>query len=548
MRAPVRTALSVLGRTVWAVLVLALGVAVVVGATRFPGETSAPLPLATAVAPPATSVLVCPGPLRLATEQAGDDAAYDPAFDPSPADATSDLVAVTSTADPSAAGAAGTGASLVPLAGGEPVGSVAAGVEAGVLGLALGSSGGAPLVVRADPAVDVPAWASGAVAWRAGTGDLRGLAAASCQRPSATTWLVGGSTELGSSARLVLQNPGATPATVSLRVWGARGPVELAGAPDYLVGPGEQEMVLLEGLAAEQGQVVVQVAATGGLVSAYLQDSRTDGLTPQGVDLVVGGAGPATELMVPAISVTDDDPEAAVLRVLAPGDGADGAHGAEGGDGGDGADDRGAVESGTVHVMLLGPQGAVELPGAEDVSIDAGQVIDIPLDGLPAGDYSAWVTGDLPVVAGAAVTRLGTAPTGEDVPVERAWSPAQAGGLSAPLALPGDEEGRLVLAAAPVDGRTGSSRVEVVTLDASGAVLVRKDVLVPVGGTVALDLAGLAPSSAATGQDARAAALVLRTEDPRVAWAVVLDTGDSVAVLAPVTQPAASPEVTVTVR
>ncbi|MEK8228056.1 DUF5719 family protein [Oerskovia sp. M15] len=51
-------------------------------------------------------------------------------------------------------------------------------------------------------------------------GDLRGLAAASCTAPDISQWLVGGSTEVGSSAQLVLQNPGRTPATVRLSVWG----------------------------------------------------------------------------------------------------------------------------------------------------------------------------------------------------------------------------------------------------------------------------------------------------------------------------------------
>lgn len=543
MKAPVRTALGIVGRTAWAVVVLALTAAVVVAAARLPGEVAEPVEPLTAVAPPVASVLTCPGPLRLATEREGTDAAYDPAFDPSPADATSDLVVVT--AAPGAEGSQGespSGASaarVTPMAGGGPVGELAAGVEAGVLRLPGADAG---LVVQADPVGDVPPWASSGVTWRAGTGDLRGLAAASCRRPSATTWLVGGSTVLGSSARLVLQNPGATPATVGLRMWGARGPVELAGAPDYLVGPGEEEAILLEGLAAEQGQVVIEVTATGGLVSAYLQDSRTDGLTPAGVDLVVGGADPATELLVPAISVAQDDPEAAVLRLLAPGAEPDPA---------DPEADEDGPQAGTAHVVLLGPDGVAELPGTEDISLDVGDVIDVPLDGLAPGDYTAWVTADVPVVAGATVTRLGSAAAGEDAPVERAWSPAVLGGLSGPLAVPGEEPGRLVLAAAPSEEVSGPARAEVLAIDAAGAVLVRRDVLVPASRSVALDLAGLTEAPSAAGDDTapeRATALVVRTQDPRLAWGVVLEGPGSVTVLAPVPQQSARPETTVTLR
>lgn len=547
MKAPVRTALALVGRTAWAAVVLALSAAVVVAAARLPGEATEPVAPVRAVAPPVASVLTCPGPLRLATEQEGTDATYDPAFDPSPADATSDLVVVTAAPGADAAEGdepSGAAAAVVtPMAGGAPVGELAAGVEAGVLTLPGADAGRA---VHADPVGEVPPWASAAVTWRAGTGDLRGLAAASCRRPSATTWLVGGSTVLGSSARLVLQNPGATPATVGLRMWGSRGPVELAGAPDYLVGPGEEETILLEGLAAEQGQVVVEVTATGGLVSAYLQDSRTDGLTPAGVDLVVGGAEPATDLMVPAISVTEDDPQAAVLRLLAPGTQADPAD--AGADAtGDAADD--GPQRGTAHVALLGPDGVVELPGTEDISLDVGDVIDVPLDGLEPGDYTAWVTADVPLVAGATVTRLGAARDGEDAAVERAWSPALVGGLSGPLAVPGDEPGRLVLGAAPADGESGSARAEVLALDAAGAVLVRREVTVPVSGTVSLDLAGLVQAPADDDEaPERATALVVRTEDPRIAWGVVLETPGTVAVLAPVPQQSARPEIAVTLR
>src|SRR5690606_36527125 len=141
----------------------------------------------------------------------------------------------------------------------------------------------------------------------------------------------------------------------------------------------------------------------------YLQDSRVDGLTPAGVELVTAAAAPATEQVVPAIAVGDpDEPEAPSLRVLAPGD-----------------------EATTVEVLLLGSDGIVRLPGTEDVGLDAGEVLDIPLDGLPRGDYVAVVRADVPVVAGATVTRVGTpAEPGDAPPTERAWSPSVPLGLS----------------------------------------------------------------------------------------------------------------------
>lgn len=530
-----RTALSVLGRTCWAAVVLALGAGVVYGATAFPGERSRPTAPLTAVAPPTTGVLVCPGPLRLATEQAGDDVAYDPAFDPTPADASSDLVALTAASGTGEAAAGSGPARVEGLAGGEPIAEIPAAAEVGLLARSGAEAG---LVLRADPVGDSSPWAAAGFVWRTGTGDLRGLAAASCQSPAATTWLVGGSTVLGSSARLVLQNPGATPATVSLRMWGARGPVELAGAPDYLVAPGEEEMILLEGLAAEQDQVVLQVSATGGLVTAYLQDSRTDGLTPAGVDLVVGGAEPATELMIPAVTVTQGDPLPATVRILAPGE--------SDGPGGDPGRDDQAPVGGMAHVVLLGPDGPVELPGAADVSVDVGQVIDVPLPDLPPGDYTAWVTADLPVVAGASTSRVGRGAAADGgTPVERAWSPAVTGGLTGPLAVPGHESGRLVLGAAPASDGADPTQVEVIALDEAGTVLGRRVVEVPAGQSVSFPLTQLAAAAPDAGPGPRASAVVVRGADQRFAWGVVLGSS-GISVLAPVPQPGARPHVQVT--
>lgn len=520
---------SVAGRTLWAGAALALVAGVVVAADRYPLPAVQPATSESVPVPPVAAVLVCPGPLRLATEQEGSDAEYDPAFDPTPVGATSELGVVTARRAEEAPAVAIGG----PLAGGGTVLEVAPTVEAGSARLDGVATG---LALRAEATGDAPAWLAGALAWRTTAGDLRGLAAASCQRPAARSWLVGGSTALGSSARLVLQNPGATPATVTLQMWGATGPLDLAGTPEYLVGPGEEEVVLLEGIAAEQPHMALQILAQGGLVTAYLQDSRTDGLVPAGVDLVVPGAPPATTQVVPGIAVgapgdavagdavASDEPvpePSALLRVVAPGD-----------------------ADGTVEVVLLGAEGVVRLPGTERLEVAAGEVLDVPLGGLPAGDYTAVVTADVPVVAGAAVTRVGTpAEPGDDPPVERAWSPSVAPGHSGPLALPGDAPGRLVLAAVPAGDATGPAVATVVALDAAGAVLGSREV------AVAADAAVVLPLTELTGNDAaRPAGIVVRTDDDRLAWAVVLEGEAEVAVVAPVPQQVAQPEVPVVLR
>ncbi|WP_250448148.1 DUF5719 family protein, partial [Actinotalea sp. C106] len=401
----------VLARTGTGLLVLGLAGAVTVLGTLEPPTVSSAAPLATVAVPAAGTTLVCPGTVRVPTEpEEGEDVAYDPQFDPSPGESVARLGAlVVDGAGGSLAGLDGAGSSRLEGTGGVVVQQR----DEADQGLVLR---GEP----ADPQEGGPAWDAGAVTATTIEGDLRGLAAAPCQRPATDVWLVGGSTALGSSSRLVLQNPGRTAATVQLDLWGPAGQAEVAGSPEYLVPPTSERVVLLEGVAAEQRRVVVHLTASGGLVTAYLQDSEVRGLVPAGVDHVSAGQAPALRQVVPGIAVTDselDGTDTAQLRLLAPG------------------------ETGTsARVTFLGPDGVAELPGTDQVDLDAGEVLDLPLGGLPAGRYTAVVQADEPVVTGALVTRgesAGRTAVDADDPLDRAWvASAAVGEPAGSLALP----------------------------------------------------------------------------------------------------------------
>ncbi|UKJ65523.1 hypothetical protein H1Q78_09660 [Cellulosimicrobium cellulans] len=286
-------------------------------------------------------------------------------------------------------------------------------------------------------------------------GDLRGLAAASCSRPAISQWLVGGSTQIGSSTQLVLQNPGLTPAVVQVDVWGQGGAAVLSGGGQQLVGPGEEVVTLVEAAAPEQRRLVVHVSATGGLVSAYLQHSTLDGLVPLGVDHVVPGAEPARDLAlagVASVGEAVDDPHAPQLRLLAPGDAA-----------------------GTARVTVYGTDGPVPLRGVEDVALTPGVVTDVSLGGLPAGSYAVAVHADVPVVAGASVDRRGEPDPDllhEERQYDRAWIGARAltPATSAPAGgdAPVDEDGARAGQVALVPGTTSELTLAAVpTTDAA---------------------------------------------------------------------------------
>lgn len=482
---------------------LVLGVAggVTAAAGLLPDREPGTVPPATVEVEPVTTTLVCPGPLRLPDDSTSGSTGFDRVPVAPRETVTAFDTAVSGTA------------TLTPLGG------AATSLESGAGALA---SPAAAVVLAAEPVDGEPARVAGATSSVVTDGDLRGLAAGSCARPASDVWLVGGSTALESTADLVVVNPGSTAADVTIEVWGPSGPVDLAGGGSLLVAPGAQQVVVLPGVAAEQRRLTVHVSAAGAQVSAYLQDALLDGFTPQGVDLVTAGAGPAARqviagLVLPGAEV--DDPDAGSVRLLAPGE-----------------------TPATVSVRLLGPDGDVALPGAEAIDLEPGEVTDVSLGGLDAGSYTAVVESTEPVVAGAMIARTGEAGDLDPGPrLERAWIPATStgGGL---VAVPDGTTARLTLAALPGDDDaatpeptssatpspeptqgqrpdedagttpTGPTVPVTVRVYGVGGVIAEQEVDVPVGGTLPLDVADLAAN--AVGVE------VVADPDDEVTWAL----------------------------
>ncbi|QJW36115.1 DUF5719 family protein [Cellulosimicrobium protaetiae] len=401
------------------------------GATFLPAAPAPADPVQQVTVEPAQELTVCPGPARLTDPETVGDAQFGPA----PVGTTSALRAVVEgdgSAELGAFDGTATRDGAQELERSQGADATVATVE--------DPAEGAVLTVR--PGADDAPRVAASIGSVTTAGDLRGLAAASCSRPGISQWLVGGSTQIGSSAQLVLQNPGLTPAVVQVDVWGQGGEAVLSGGGRHLVGPGEEVVTLVEAAAPEQRRLVVHVTASGGLVSAYLQHSTLDGLVPLGVDLVVPGAEPAQDLAlagVTSVGEAVDDPHAPQLRLLAPGE-----------------------TGGTARVTVYGEDGAVPLRGVEDVALTPGVVTDVSLGGLPEGSYAVAVHADVPVVAGASVDRRGEPDPDllhEERQYDRAWiaaravAPAPAGDPDG-VGAPGDEDAARAGQVALVPGTT----------------------------------------------------------------------------------------------
>ena len=253
-------------------------------------------------------------------------------------------------------------------------------------------------ILTLAPADGRVANAVGAVTTLTKSGDLRGLTAAPCTQPSAMSWIVGGSIAAGSSAELRLVNPGVTPATAKVTLYGSIGRLSLPSNGEITVPAGGSSSLALETKGSQDPRIAVSVEADGGCVVPTLVTESLDGETPAGTDVITPGAAPATDLVIPGVEIVEpaaqgevadaktgaDSSDTPAVRIINPG-----------------------AAPATVSVTMLGKDGARPLSGAQSVTIDAGSVFDIQLAGVPAGTYGVQVTSNTPVGAAVRMVRSG---------------------------------------------------------------------------------------------------------------------------------------------
>jgi hypothetical protein len=250
---------------------------------------------------------------------------------------------------------------------------------------------------------------------------ISGLALTGCGEASTDQWLVGGSTEVGRTSLLFLNNPLDVDALVSLEIFGENGQVDAPGMNNLVVAPRSQRIISLASFAPELVEPVVHVTTTGGQVLAAIQQTVTRVLTPSGVEIVSPGATPALTQVIPGIALTGQagqDSEggqvtsdlAPAVRVLIPG-----------------------KSDAEVTVTVIGQTGE---PYVIKTKLTAGRTLQLPFLGVPDGIYTAVVTAAVPVVAAArTISSLAwpmapetPAPAGDAAPAKAAPAPTGLGG------------------------------------------------------------------------------------------------------------------------
>lgn len=311
--------------------------------------------------------------------------------------------------------------------------------------------------------------------------DLAGFSAAECLPAERTAWLVGGDTTVGRTTWVSLANPGPVDASADLTLWGADGPLTVAGATGLIVPSGHQRVIALDGLAVDQAAPVVGVTSRAGSVVATMQTNTVRGLEPAGVSVITPVSEPATRVVIPALPVIDTallqerSSSAGIdilptLRMLAPG-----------------------PDAASVTVRLVSADGGDVAGSAIVAELEPGIVLDLPLTELPDGEYSVIIDSSEPVVAGVRASIVDANPEAADLPgpvapgtvpsIDHAW-------FSGAAAL---EPGMTTVAAVgPVTGAT--ARLHLIAPDGTATVdLDGRIIEVPAGVSVTVSVAATTP-------------------------------------------------------
>jgi Family of unknown function (DUF5719) len=354
----------VLGIVAMAAIALVVGIAVLVPLPSFRSSVHSSL-----ITPaPADQQLVCPGGLLRLGSASGESA---------------------TTA--SAIGAARVTSAAVP---GDVSVSAFAASDAGT-----GNGTAAPQLLSASavPAGTTPSLVGGAQSERVSNDEFFGLAAAACTAASGEAWLSGGATTVGRTTLLLLANPTAVAATVSVQVFGENGAVTAPGMDGIAVAAGAQRVLSLAGFAPNLVSPVVHVQASGGQVVASLEQSTVRGLAPGGVDFVGTEGDPETTTVIPGVVLAGTaalqselgqsgfEDLQTTLRVYLPGSKA------------------------TAASITIVPENGSVTGKPITAQIQPGIVTDLPLDQLSDGSYTVLVTSRRPIIAS---VRASTASTG----------------------------------------------------------------------------------------------------------------------------------------
>ncbi|HUH53115.1 MAG TPA: DUF5719 family protein [Microbacteriaceae bacterium] len=130
---------------------------------------------------------------------------------------------------------------------------------------------------------------------------VSGQTALSCSEAFNDQWIVAGSTTMGHTGMISLNNPGLVPATVNLTVHDETGKKDARASSGILIAPKSQRIVSLAGFGAGKESTVVRVESSGSPVVASMSLTEIRDLTPTGAEQINSQAEPTQTLVFAGI-------------------------------------------------------------------------------------------------------------------------------------------------------------------------------------------------------------------------------------------------------
>ena len=290
-----------------------------------------------------------------------------------------------------------------------------------------------------------------------------GLMAAPCLAPGTSHWFSGLGASEADRTELILTNADDAQAQVDLRFYGRDGRVVVPGSPGLVIEARSSRTVSLTSLVTVDGPLGLAVQASEGRVTAVAKRTRSDGLSPVGVDWQVPTVAPALSVAIPGVPEDEGSRE---LVVTNPG-----------------------TERASVTVQVLGLQGPYAPSGAETVDIppESSAALDLA-PGLAGEAGTVKLASDRPVT-GAVISSSRRAGVPADFAVQSGSVPLVRTGVSA-LATTRSGDSELVLS--NIGTRDTPVSFEVLSFD--GVVLRSDDVLLGPDSTATRRLTSTPPS------------------------------------------------------
>ncbi|MFM7014317.1 MAG: DUF5719 family protein [Actinomycetota bacterium] len=220
---------------------------------------------------------------------------------------------------------------------------------------------------------------------------MRGFAAANCQQPSNELMLIGGSTATGREALLILANPSAIDAVADLRLFTDLGEITVAGLSGISIMANSSVIIPLASFAPSVAQLAVSVSSEGAKLAGWIQQRVVRGTSAYGVDLISPTDVFSKEQVIPGFLIRgseeiakakkqeDFEDASHALRIYAP-------------------------EAAKLTIQVLSDDLAV-YGAVFTAEVEAGTVLDLPIEELEDGNYSVFITSDVNVYSGLRVAR-----------------------------------------------------------------------------------------------------------------------------------------------